>query len=331
MKKKRVLAALLMGCMLALCGCQSTDRGVVVKEQETVEATEETQEETSVEIEEGEEDPGILQITFYPEVEDDYDPGSGQWLLNTEYQRIEAKGGSEKAVQAIGQWSQKRVEEIKNARAQGVIAALGEEQTTDYYRYSIYESLRAARIDRRVVSLVEQNSEYTGGAHGNYGSSGVNFDAETGELLTLSDLLTDEEGFQELLRQGSVIEARAYHTCLGLWRYFTVADEGIDLKAHSYVMIATLEAYEQIQKVYGADKVLPVLIELDDGVRLQRALDREKAQDQPKYEEMCRRFLADAEDFSEEKVQKAGIDRRFYNDELDSCLEEIIVYLREKL
>ncbi len=197
MKKKSVLAALLMGCMLALCGCQSTDRGVVVKEQETVEATEETQEETSVEIEEGEEDPGILQITFYPEVEDDYDPGSGQWLLHTEYQRIEAKGGSEKAVQAIGQWSQKRVEEIKNARAQGVIAALGEEQTTDYYRYSIYESLRAARIDRRVVSLVEQNSEYTGGAHGNYGSSGVNFDAETGELLTLSDLLTDEEGFRE--------------------------------------------------------------------------------------------------------------------------------------
>lgn len=142
---------------------------------------------------------------------------------------------------------------------------------------------------------------------------------------------TDEEGFQELLGKGSVIEARAYHTRLGLWRYFTVADEGIDLKEHSYVMIATLEAYEQIQKAYGADKVLPVLIELDDGVRLQRALDREKAQDQPKYEEMCRRFLADAEDFSEEKIQKAGIGRRFNNDELDSCLEEIITYLQENL
>ena len=35
------------------------------------------------------------------------------------------------------------------------------------------------------------------------------------------------------------------------------------------------------------------MIELDDGVRLQRALDREKAQDHPKYEEMCRRFLED--------------------------------------
>ena len=142
---------------------------------------------------------------------------------------------------------------------------------------------------------------------------------------------TDEDGFQELLRQGSVIEARAYHTCLGLWRYFTVADEKIDLERYSYIMIATLEAYGQIQKFYGADSVLPVLIELDDGVRLQRALDREKAQDQPKYEEMCRRFLADAEDFAEEKIHQAGIERRFNNDELNNCLEEIMVYLKRNL
>lgn len=142
---------------------------------------------------------------------------------------------------------------------------------------------------------------------------------------------TDEDGFQELLRRGSIIEARAYHTRLGLWRYFTVADDRIDLAKNSYMMIATLEAYGQLQKFFGEDKVLPVLIELDDGVRLQRALDREKAQDEPKYEEMCRRFLADAEDFAEEKIQKAGIDKRFYNDELDHCLEEIIDYLQENI
>lgn len=152
-----------------------------------------------------------------------------------------------------------------------------------------------------------------------------------GEREGIEYHFTDEEGFQELFREGKVIEARAYHTCLGLWRYYTVADDRIDLEKHSYMMIATLEAYEQIQKFYGADKVIPVLIELDDGVRLQRALDREKAQDQPKYEEMCRRFLADAEDFSEKKIQKAGIERRFYNDELDNCLEEIITYLEENM
>ncbi len=137
----------------------------------------------------------------------------------------------------------------------------------------------------------------------------------------------DEEEFQNLVKAGCVIEDRAYHTYLGLWRYFTVADERIDLGRCSYVMITTLEAYEKIQVFYGAAKVLPVLIELDDGVRLQRALDREKAQDQPKYEEMCRRFLADAEDFAEEKIRKAGIRKRFYNGELDRCLQEIMEYL----
>ena len=141
---------------------------------------------------------------------------------------------------------------------------------------------------------------------------------------------TDEAGFLRLQNQGRVIEDRVYHTCLGMWRYFTVADEEIDPKNGSYVVIGTLESYEQMRRFYGEDKVLPIMIELDDGVRLQRALDREMAQDHPKYEEMCRRFLADAEDFSEEKLNKAGISRTFYNGELGRCLEEILSYLQEK-
>ncbi len=142
---------------------------------------------------------------------------------------------------------------------------------------------------------------------------------------------TDEAGYQKLLKQGSIMEARAYNTCFGIWRYFTVADEAIRLEEDSYILIGTLEAYSQIQKFYGVDKVIPVMIELDDGVRLQRALDREKAQDHPKYEEMCRRFLADEQDFSEEKMQLAGIKKTFYNDELGRCLKEIVAYLRENL
>ena len=48
-----------------------------------------------------------------------------------------------------------------------------------------------------IPSFLESNSEYTGGAHGSWGSSGVTFDAESGALLELEDLLTDQEGFQE--------------------------------------------------------------------------------------------------------------------------------------
>lgn len=142
---------------------------------------------------------------------------------------------------------------------------------------------------------------------------------------------TDEEGYRTLLERGSVIESRAYNTCYGVWRYFTVADDSIDLEKCSYVLIGTLEAYDQLRKFYGGDKVVPVMIELDDGVRLQRALDREMAQDHPKYEEMCRRFLADAEDFSTEKLMRADIERTFINDQLDGCLDEIVDYLQKDL
>ena len=43
-----------------------------------------------------------------------------------------------------------------------------------------------------------------------------------------------------------------------------------------------------------------------------------------KYEEMCRRFLADQKDFSEENLEEAGIVRRYYNDDKVQCLEKII-------
>lgn len=142
---------------------------------------------------------------------------------------------------------------------------------------------------------------------------------------------TDEAAFQELCAQGRVIESRAYNTYLGVWRYFTVADDSIDLSRYSYVMIGTLEAYTQLREFYGGDKVLPVMIELDDGERLQRALSRERKQKKPMYGELCRRFLADAEDFSAEKLRKAGIDRTFCNDEADRCLSEILGYLRMNL
>lgn len=140
---------------------------------------------------------------------------------------------------------------------------------------------------------------------------------------------TDEAGFQQLLEAGKIIEARAYNTVHGLWRYFTVADDSIDLSSNSYCIIGTLEAYTQIRDYFGEEQVLPVLIELDDGVRLQRALDRERSQEHPRYEEMCRRFLADSKDFSLEKIAQSEIDKSFYNDSLEDCLREIVTYIQE--
>ena len=150
-----------------------------------------------------------------------------------------------------------------------------------------------------------------------------------GEENGVQYFFTDEEGFEKLCADGKVIEHRSYDTCYGLWRYFTVNDENLDLSKNSYIIIGTLESYEKTAEYFGKDKMLPVLIELDDGVRLQRALNREKKQKNPKYEELCRRFLADSKDFSRENIEKAGIDTSFYNDNLKRCTKEIIQYIQK--
>ncbi|MBQ3889719.1 MAG: 50S ribosome-binding GTPase [Lachnospiraceae bacterium] len=141
---------------------------------------------------------------------------------------------------------------------------------------------------------------------------------------------TDEAGFNKLKDEGKVIEDRCYNTIHGPWRYFTVDDGQINDR-DNYITIGTLESYVKICEYYGNNRIIPVLVELDDGVRLQRALNREKKQDKPKYEEMCRRFLADSADFSEEKIQSAKIKRRFYNNELNVCLQEIEDYIHENM
>ncbi len=140
---------------------------------------------------------------------------------------------------------------------------------------------------------------------------------------------TDDGGVEKLRREGRIIELRVYHTCYGDWTYFTAADDGIDLAKNDYLMIGTPESYERTRGYFGEEKVCPLLIELDDGIRLQRALDREKLQDPPHYEEMCRRFLADSEDFAEEQLRALGLTKRFCNEDLDACIGEIREYITQ--
>ncbi len=132
---------------------------------------------------------------------------------------------------------------------------------------------------------------------------------------------TDEEGFKKLQSDGKVIETRVYDTALGPWRYFTV-DDGID-REKNYLIIGTLEQFVALRDYFGEDRVVAIYVEVDDGERLQRALKRERKQEVPKYAEMCRRFLADAEDFAEEKLEKEGVTNRFSNEVLDTCVANI--------
>lgn len=148
-----------------------------------------------------------------------------------------------------------------------------------------------------------------------------------GEKNGVEYYFTDEEGYRALADSGKIVEERVYNTVHGPWRYFTVDDESIS-KDVDYIVIGTLEAYSGLKRYFGEDRVCPIFVSVDDGVRLQRALDREKQQENPKYEELCRRFLADAADFSAEKIAEAGIDRFFINNDLQECIAEIIDFIK---
>ena len=139
---------------------------------------------------------------------------------------------------------------------------------------------------------------------------------------------SDEEA-RKMEEQGRIIELRAYDTIYGGWKYFTADDGQIDTASDdNYLLIGTLEAYTKIRDYFGEERVIPLYIQVDDGIRLSRALERERAQNYPQYAEMCRRFLADEKDFSEEKKKAAGIRKEFVNLDLEDTVEEIAAYIK---
>lgn len=150
-----------------------------------------------------------------------------------------------------------------------------------------------------------------------------------GETDGKSYHFVSEKEYEDIKKSGLIIEERSYNTMHGVWRYFTVKYSSIDLSNNNYVIIGVLKSFIDTRDYFGSDKVVPIYIEVEDGLRLQRALNREKKPENRRFKELCRRYLADSEDFSEEKIKDAGIDKRFENVDLSSCINEVKEYIRK--
>jgi len=150
-----------------------------------------------------------------------------------------------------------------------------------------------------------------------------------GEINGKSYHFVSEEEYRSIKDTGAIIEERSYDTMHGVWRYFTVKDDQIDLENNDYIIIGVLKSFVDTREYFGNDKVIPLYIEVEDGVRLQRALNREKKPENRRFKEMCRRYLADSEDFAEEKIIAAGISKRFENSDLNECIEEVKEHIRK--
>lgn len=139
-----------------------------------------------------------------------------------------------------------------------------------------------------------------------------------------------EKRLEEYLQAGKVVELRAYDTMQGVWKYFTIW-EGEDLDKDSYAVIGTLESWHAMCQYFGRERMVPIYIEVEDGQRLLRAVQREQKQKHPMYAELCRRFLADEKDFTEEKLMAEQITTRFHNEDFGFCLREIKLFIQKEM
>lgn len=131
-----------------------------------------------------------------------------------------------------------------------------------------------------------------------------------------------EEEFEKLISTGEMAEHRIYDTVFGKWYYGTVLPEETERRKR-YLAIGTLESYLQLKEKLGERGIFPLYIEVPDEIRLERAFLRQEGGGKKTKEEILRRFKADDEDFSEEKLAQAGIRKRYQNRNLAECTREI--------
>lgn len=149
----------------------------------------------------------------------------------------------------------------------------------------------------------------------------------TGETDGVTYHFTDEAELVRLQKEHKVIEVRGYDTVKGMWYYFTVDDGQFQETGSDILMIGTLESYEKMREYFG-ERMVPVFVTLEDGERLIRAIRREQQQKEPVYAEVCRRFLADEKDFSQEMLTKNKIEQFFENIELEQCVKDIKEFMK---
>lgn len=84
--------------------------------------------------------------------------------------------------------------ETLNLAREDYAASQGEDGW-DFLGYATDVSAKATRLDDSVISFQITLYDFTGGAHGNYGSACRNYSAKTGELLALDEIAEDSEAF----------------------------------------------------------------------------------------------------------------------------------------
>ncbi len=228
-KVKKILALILcltMVLSLGACSAISNLKDVDIPPlpdadaEDSAEATEPVAETEAPAVEEEESKlPNHIIINVVPHDEVHYDPQNGERVILTfSYETLEVYiEGRDEASQKVNEYIATLDETYYTGNDYGLGQATGLngwlEMATDNYTYAVdsnsldtmaleFSSTRSSsilRADSSVISFVNNSYEFAGGAHGNYVDRAYNFDAESGDIITLQMLSGDYNALNDYL------------------------------------------------------------------------------------------------------------------------------------
>ena len=147
--------------------------------------------------------PSHIQIEMQSEKEDlTADDGTIYYTTSYVYPVISIEGNAD-AAEKVNADVRSRIDsflantEVEEWAKEGYEYHISEESEYPFLSYCSDLTFDVQRSDNSVISFTMTNYSFSGGAHGNYLTQGVNYDAKTGKLLTFADLSGDADAFHE--------------------------------------------------------------------------------------------------------------------------------------
>ena len=128
----------------------------------------------------------------------------------------------------------------------------------------------------------------------------------TGEKNGKQYHFVDENFLRQAENSGRLITLNSFNTFNGVWHYFNIDDKWYS-DNKNYIAVTNLKSALDFKYYYGEERVRIIFLDVCEDALLQRAISREKKSLKPDFKELCRRFLADAEDYSAENIKKTDI------------------------
>ncbi len=188
--RKIIALIALFSMVLSLCGCFESED--VILENPTEEATAETLYK----------EPEFLSVYKKQETDFEFDGPKVYYYADLEKVYLSKEDATKYPAlkNALDEFNSKNQRYFENSVADMKTTA-GELLAEDYDSPTLRDesSFSIQRADKTVLSLMTYNYWYSGGAHGYYSHTGVNFDVETGKVLTLDDIFKSTDGICDII------------------------------------------------------------------------------------------------------------------------------------